>query len=277
MTYFDRIKNALLEVFVFLPLSAIIFALIWLPVGLFIGFFASGTEVDVSVWIFMPILAIICFGIAFLICRVRMKMRGYPIDIMHANFWNSESTDIYGNSHFDGGDENPTPAGVFAVLSAFIALPLGLVAAIASVLGLIYPEICTYPGIAEVPDTTKTNKILHALFDFIIEPTGYENPRNPSPLGLLNLLSPALAVGIVFGSMWIATMTGTLYTLPEWAEIVLLLISLLALLTFVISAIIDTVLLCRSFTPEQAKDNVERALVLLVIFSAAFVPMIFAI
>lgn len=277
MTYFDRIKNALLEVFVFLPLATIVFALIWLPIGMIIGFAASGTETGPEVWIFVPIIGIVCYGIAFLICRIRMKLRGYPIDIMHANFWNNQSVDIYGNSHFDGEEDNPTPAGVFAILSAFIALPLGIVAAIASILGLIYPEICSTPGIIETSHYSKMNKVLHALFDFVISPSGYENPRNPSPMGLFNLITPALPLGVVYAAFWVATMTGQLYTLPEWALVILLLIGMLSLLTFVISAIIDTVLLCRSFTPEQIKDNAERALVLLVIFAAAVVPIAFGV
>ena len=273
MTYFDRIKNALLELFVFLPLSAIIFVLVWFPIFSLVGFATGGESLGPEVWIMLPIIAIVCYGIAILISKLRMKARGYQVDLTHSSFWNSEYRDAYGNSHFTSDGDTPTVAGVASVLLSFIALPLGIVAVIASLLGLIYPSICSTPGPIETSEHTRANQVLHGLFDFVIAPTGLERPRNPSLLGIVNLLSPILTVGVILASLWIVSTHGQLIVMPEIVQFLLLFISLLVVITLIVSAIIDTVLLCRAFTLEQAKDNLERAVILIVLFALAFVPM----
>lgn len=183
---------------VFLPISAIINFLVIMP---FYGLHMLLNDgLDIFAFIFVSVL---CFGIGLFLAKLFSKIKGKKTD----NYWSETNLvqDVTTTKYYYGDEyigettsrSNPyyktdykselTGWGWVALLTSFIALPLRLIAVMASIFALFFKSIYSTCWMLPSNQYFNTgNQILHTLFDFVIIPQRMDK-SNRNVKGLISI------------------------------------------------------------------------------------------
>ena len=156
------------------------------------------------------IFTLLFWAIAFGLSKLRQRIKGRETDEYYDVVYDEVTSYYYDDVkiaevHRDvyKTESKNTFWGWVGIILSFIALPLQIIALIASFLGMFVPVIySTTKKLPEDRDFSFGNILLHSLFEFVIIPVSYKRKGTPNAKGLLFLLfyilTPIIIIALGF-------------------------------------------------------------------------------
>ena len=219
-----RIFAFLVQLILWVPLSAIINLCAIGPILALFGVFGNDSPPFITVIFLLPMM----WAAVFFLNKLRFKLKGKETDDYYNVVYDNINVDVKDlgdyykvtetHSYSTGVESSNTFWGWMGIILSFVALPLQLVALFMSFLALFFPVI--YSTSRKLPGDTYFsvgNIILHSLFDFVIVPCYVEkkNPANPKGfLWILLFISVPIADILAFGLPALLIRNLLSYTIP---------------------------------------------------------------
>lgn len=175
----NRVNQCIKQLFIWVPLAAVINLLALGPILLFYNNFIIGGGKSISDFTIVFLGAGFMWGVTFGVNKLKFYLKGRETDDEYIVEYEKVTYTLYRKTNYYEIQENRerftrsefelSGWGLLAFLSSFIALPLQLIALLMSYLSLIFPFI--YSSAKYIPGRLSLfNQITHSLFDFVLIP-----------------------------------------------------------------------------------------------------------